>query len=57
MFLGKLTQRSQRLTNRHEARGIEISVSDAEEVQIACCWTSWLSLNLSPYRDSFSGPK
>jgi len=37
MSLGKLTQRSKRFTSRHEARGTEISVSDAEEVQNACC--------------------
>jgi len=57
MSLGKLTQCSQRFTSRHEARGIEISVIDAEAVQNACCWTSWLSLNLGTSRDSFSGPK
>jgi len=35
--LGKLTQRSQRFTSRHDARGTEICVSDAEEVQNVCC--------------------
>jgi len=57
MSLGKLPQRSQRFTSRHDACGTEISVSDAEEVQNACCWTSWLSLYLSLSRDSFKGPK
>jgi len=37
MSVGKFTQRSQRFTSRHDASGIEISVSDAEEVQNACC--------------------
>ena len=37
MSIGKLTQRSQRFTSRHDARGTEISVSDAEEVQNARC--------------------
>jgi len=57
MSLGKLTQRSQRFTSRYDARGTEISVSDAEEVQNVCCWTSWLSFNVSLSRDSFKGPK
>jgi len=35
MSLGKLTQRSQRFTSRHDARGIEISVNDAERVRNA----------------------
>jgi len=46
MSLGKLTQRSQHFTSRYHARGTEISVSDAEEVQNACCWTSWFSFNV-----------
>jgi len=54
MSLDRLTQRSQRFTSRHDARGTDISVSDAEEVQNACCWTSSLSLNS---KDSFSGPE
>jgi len=43
--------------SRHDARGIDISVSDAEKVWNACCWTSWFPFNLSPSRDYFKGPK
>jgi len=57
MSLGKLTQRSQRFTSRHDVRGTEISVSDDEEVLNGCYWTSWFPFNLSPSRDSFKSPK
>jgi len=37
MPLGKLTQRSEHFTSRHDARGTEISINDAEEVQNEYC--------------------
>jgi len=40
---------SHRFISRNDVHGTEISVSDAE-VQNACCWTSWLSIDLSPSR-------